>query len=54
VGGGAEALELMRKMGTDDGVLLLDPMLQDLEPNEFHGIVRNRFPNAQVFRYLDH
>jgi DNA-binding NtrC family response regulator len=47
-GGGAEALELLRKKGTDDGVLLLDPMLPDLEPNEFHGIVRNRFPNAQV------
>lgn len=46
--GGAEALELMRKKGTDDGVLLLDPMLHDLEPNEFQGIVRNRFPNAQV------
>ena len=46
--GGAEALDLMRKKGTDDGILLVDPNLPDLEPSEFHGIVRSRFPNTQV------
>ncbi len=46
--GGAEALDLIRKKGTDDGILLVDPNLPDLEPSEFHGIVRSRFPNTQV------
>ncbi len=53
-GGGAEALELLRKSGIDDGVLLLDPMLPDLEANEFHAIVRNRFPHAQVLMLNPH
>jgi transcriptional regulator with PAS, ATPase and Fis domain len=53
-GGGAEALELLRKSGIEDGVLLLDPMLPDLEANEFHGIVRNRFPHAQVLMLNPH
>ncbi|MGD0891324.1 MAG: sigma-54 dependent transcriptional regulator [Terracidiphilus sp.] len=47
-GSGAKALELLENRCTDDGVLLLDPMLPDLEPNEFHGIVRLRFPNTQI------
>jgi transcriptional regulator with PAS, ATPase and Fis domain len=47
-GSGAGALELLHKHGVDDGVLLLDPMLPDLEPNEFHGIVKARFPNMQI------
>jgi DNA-binding NtrC family response regulator len=46
--GGAQALEMLRENGIDDGILLLDPNLPDLEPNEFHGIVRNRYPNAQI------
>jgi transcriptional regulator with GAF, ATPase, and Fis domain len=29
-------------------VLLLDPSLPDLEPGEFQGIVRSRFPNTQI------
>jgi len=45
---GAGALELLRKTPDDDGVLLLDPLLEDLEPIEFSGIVRNRFPRIQV------
>jgi len=53
-GGGAEALELVRKNGAEDGVLLLDPMLPDLEPGEFHGIIRDRFPNAQVLMLNPH
>ncbi len=47
-GSGAGALELLRKHDTSDGVLLLDPMLPDLEPDGFRAIVRNRFPNTQV------
>jgi DNA-binding NtrC family response regulator len=47
-GGGAEALKLLNKHGADDGVLLLDPQLPDLDANEFHEIVRERFPNTQV------
>ncbi len=47
-GGGAEALKLLHKHGADDGVLLLDPQLPDLDANEFHEIVRERFPNTQV------
>ena len=47
-GGGAQALEMLRENGIDDGILLLDPNLPDLEANEFHGIVRSRFPNAQI------
>ena len=47
-GSGAGALELLRKHEASDGVLLLDPMLPDLEPDGFRAIVRNRFPNTQV------
>ena len=45
---GAVALEVLRKQGTEDGILLLDPNLPDLEPIEFDGLVRDRFPNTQV------
>jgi transcriptional regulator with PAS, ATPase and Fis domain len=47
-GSGAGALELLRKHSAADGVLLLDPMLPDLEADGFRAIVRNRFPNTQV------
>lgn len=47
-GSGAGALEVLHKHGGDDGVLLLDPMLPDLDPGEFHGMIRNRYPNTQV------
>ena len=47
-GSGAGALDLLRKHEADEGVLLLDPALPDLEPNGFRAIVRNRFPNTQV------
>jgi DNA-binding NtrC family response regulator len=53
-GSGAGALELLRKHGADDGVLLLDPMLPDLDPNEFHGIVKDRFPNTQILTLNSH
>jgi len=51
---GAGALELLYKGGTDDAVLLLDPMLPDLEPNEFHSIVKDRFPNTQILMLNSH
>ncbi|MGB6688219.1 MAG: sigma-54 dependent transcriptional regulator [Terracidiphilus sp.] len=45
---GAGALELLRKHDADEGVLLLDPSLPDLEADGFRAIVRNRFPQTQV------
>ena len=51
---GTGALELLYKGGADDSVLLLDPMLPDLEPNEFQGIVKDRFPNTQVLILNSH
>ena len=53
-GGGAEALELLREHGSEDGVLLLDPMLPDLEAVEFQMIVRDRFPNIRVLILNSH
>ena len=47
-GGGAEALKVLHSRGDEDGVLLLDPSLPDLEVGEFQGIVRERFPNTQI------
>jgi transcriptional regulator with PAS, ATPase and Fis domain len=46
--GGAEVLKLLHKRSDDDGVLLLDPSLPDLEPGEFQAIVRERYPNTQI------
>jgi transcriptional regulator with PAS, ATPase and Fis domain len=45
---GAEVLKILHNRGDDDCILLLDPSLPDLEAGEFQGIVRRRFPNAQV------
>jgi transcriptional regulator with PAS, ATPase and Fis domain len=47
-GSGAEALEILRNHLGDDGVLLMDLVLPDLEPNEFHGMVKLRYPNTQI------
>jgi DNA-binding NtrC family response regulator len=47
-GSGAGALEVLGQHDRGDGVLLLDPMLPDLDPNEFHGMVKRRFPKTQV------
>jgi transcriptional regulator with GAF, ATPase, and Fis domain len=47
-GSGAGALELLSTQGNGEGILLLDPMLPDLEPVEFHGMVKVRFPNTQI------
>jgi transcriptional regulator with GAF, ATPase, and Fis domain len=46
--GGAEVLKMLHSRGDEDSVLLLDPSLPDLEPGEFQGIVRSRFPNTQI------
>jgi transcriptional regulator with GAF, ATPase, and Fis domain len=51
---GAGALELLRETPDDNGVLLLDPLLGDLEPVEFSGIVKNRFPKIQVLMLNSH
>jgi DNA-binding NtrC family response regulator len=51
---GTGALELLYKAGSEDAVLLLDPMLPDLEPNEFQGMVKDRFPNTQVLMLNSH
>ena len=47
-GSGASALELLRRLMLHDAVLLLDPMLPDLEAEGFRAIVRSRFPETQV------
>jgi DNA-binding NtrC family response regulator len=47
-GSGAEALETLQRHDAEDAVLLLDPMLPDLEANEFNAMVRVRYPNTQV------
>jgi transcriptional regulator with PAS, ATPase and Fis domain len=51
---GTCALELLYKGGSDDAVLLLDPMLPDLESNEFQHFVKDRFPNTQVLMLNSH
>jgi len=51
---GAEALGLLRKHGADDAVLLLDPMLPDLEPGEFNRMVTDRYPHTQVLMLNAH
>ena len=53
-GSGAGALELLRTRGGDDAILLLDPVLPDLEPNGFNAIVRDRYPNTQVLMLNSH
>jgi len=47
-GSGAGALEVLHQHEDGDGVLLLDPMLPDLDADEFHGMLKRRFPNTQV------
>lgn len=49
---GAEALEFLHEMPTE--IVLLDPMLPDLEAGEFSGMVRERYPEIQVFTINAH
>ena len=44
---GAEALEVLHDKGAIE-VLLLDPVLPDLLPSEFCGMVRERFPEIEI------
>jgi DNA-binding NtrC family response regulator len=53
-GSGSGALELLRQRGADEAILLLDPVLPDLDPDEFNGIVRDRYPNTQVLMLNSH
>jgi DNA-binding NtrC family response regulator len=52
--GGAEALTRLREHNGNDPVLLLDPVLPDLDAGELHRIVRDRFPNTQVLMLNSH
>jgi transcriptional regulator with GAF, ATPase, and Fis domain len=49
---GAEAFECLHENPCE--ILLLDPMLPDLEPSEFSGMVREQFPNVQVLSVNSH
>jgi transcriptional regulator with GAF, ATPase, and Fis domain len=51
---GSGALESLRAHAAEDGVLLLDPMLPDLEPNEFNRMVQDRYPNIQILMLNAH
>jgi transcriptional regulator with GAF, ATPase, and Fis domain len=52
--GGAEALTRLRELDGNHPVLLLDPVLPDLNAGEFHRIVRDRFPSTQVLMLNSH
>jgi DNA-binding NtrC family response regulator len=49
---GAESLEYLYEKPTD--ILLLDPILPDLEASEFHTLVRERFPAVQILTLNSH
>lgn len=49
---GAEAFEYLHDSAVD--ILLLDPMLPDLESNEFSAMVSERFPGTQVLTLNTH
>jgi len=49
---GAEAFECLHESASD--ILLLDPMLPDLEPGEFSAMVRDQFPNVQILSVNSH
>ena len=51
---GAGALESLRANEINDGVLLLDPILPDLEPNEFNRMIQDRYPNTQILMLNSH
>jgi DNA-binding NtrC family response regulator len=49
---GAEALECLYESSSE--ILLLDPMLPDLESNEFCAMVGEQFPNVQILSVNSH
>jgi DNA-binding NtrC family response regulator len=51
-GSGAEALECLDENASE--ILLLDPLLPDLESGEFSGMVRDQFPNIQILSVNSH
>ena len=51
-GSGAEALECLNDNVSE--ILLLDPLLPDLESGEFSGMVRDQFPNIQILSVNSH
>jgi DNA-binding NtrC family response regulator len=53
-GSGAGALELLRQRGANEAIVLLDPVLPDLEPDDLNAIVRDRHPNTQVLMLNSH
>src|SRR5271155_2590489 len=50
--GGAEALECLHEMVSE--ILLLDPLLPDLESSEFSTMVREHFPSVQILTVNSH
>jgi len=49
---GAEAFECLQEKVSE--ILLLDPLLPDLESTEFSGMVREQFPNVQILSVNSH
>lgn len=49
---GAEAFECLHEAVSE--ILLLDPLLPDLEPNEFSTMVREHFPTVQILTVNSH
>jgi transcriptional regulator with GAF, ATPase, and Fis domain len=50
--GGAEAFEYLHESFSE--ILLLDPLLPDLESNEFSAMVREQFPGVQILTVNPH
>jgi DNA-binding NtrC family response regulator len=51
---GAQALEHLCRHASEEGVVLLDPQLPDIQAGEFIGIVRTRFAQLQVLTLNAH
>jgi DNA-binding NtrC family response regulator len=51
-GSGAEAMECLHESSSE--ILLLDPLLPDLESGEFSAMVREQFPNVQILSVNSH
>src|ERR1700753_2367573 len=49
---GAEALEFLHELVSE--LLLLDPLLPDLESSEFSAMVREQFPSVQILTVNSH
>src|SRR5580698_2676164 len=49
---GAEALECLHERTSE--ILLLDPLLPDLESSEFGAMVREQFPSVQIITVNSH